>query len=96
MEKKRSQPRIATRLNATITVNGKAVPCCVRDLSPRGAKLRIGDVVLPNEFQITLKDTGEIRRAQVRWRRRAELGVAFVPERRVFGRRATLPGSEKH
>ena len=96
MQKKRSHPRAPTLLNATISVNGKAISCCVRELSSGGAKLRIGDVILPNEFQLVLKDTGEVRRAQVRWRRRTEIGIAFVKERRVFGRRAAPPGAEKH
>jgi hypothetical protein len=33
MEKKRSHPRTPAQPNASITDNGKAVPCCVRDWS---------------------------------------------------------------
>jgi hypothetical protein len=46
---------------------------------------------VPQQFELLLKQTGEYRPANVRWRRPNEVGVSFMPERRSFGRRAAPP-----
>lgn len=90
MLKERSHKRTPTLSAATITADGRTIDCCVRDLSAGGAKLRVADgSAVPQEFQLFLKDSAEIRRAKVRWRRPTEVGIAFVHDRRVFGRRSS-------
>lgn len=92
--RKRLHERASTLKPALVTGNGLSVACCVRDLSPGGAKLRVADPgMIPDEFQLLLKDTRQARRAKVRWRRKAEVGVAFLDDRRVFGRRNSAPSS---
>jgi PilZ domain len=77
---------------AAITTNGSVIDCCVRDVSRRGAKLRLAtQSAPPHDFQLLLKDTGEVHRARLRWRRGIEVGVEFLDDRRVFGRRTSVP-----
>ena len=86
--RKRLHERTSALTPAVITGNGLTIDCCVRDLSPGGAKLRVADAAsIPQEFQLLLKGATQTRRAKVRWRRRTEVGVAFLNDRRVFGRR---------
>jgi hypothetical protein len=97
MQKKRSHPRKGTTADAVITTEDRVIPCSVRDLSPGGARLSIrGTILIPREFQLLIKQTGETHRAQVRWQRGTDLGVAFVKDRREFGRRNSLTGTQKH
>jgi hypothetical protein len=96
VQKKRSHPRKRMVANAVMMTQDRAVPCCVHDLSPGGARVTFRDInLVPREFELLIRSTGETYRAQLRWRRGAEAGVAFVQERRAFGRRTAL-GSEKH
>jgi two-component system cell cycle response regulator len=91
----RSHDRKATLIPARIAVDGRSVECAVRDVSPGGARLRVSDAgVLPSEFQLIFQQTGECRRAKVRWRRGQYIGVAFHEDRRVFGRRVVPPAAE--
>jgi hypothetical protein len=98
MQKKRSHPRTRTTSNAVITTHDRAISCSVRDLSPGGARLSVRDTInlIPREFELVMKSTRETYRAQVRWQRGIEIGVAFVQDRRGFGRRTGPPGSQKH
>jgi len=98
MQKRRSGPRTETMSKAIVTMaDGTEIFCYACDLSFSGAKLRFRDVnLVPHDFQLRLRDTGETRRARVCWRRNTDVGVVFVHEKRGFGRRANLPGSEKY
>jgi PilZ domain len=98
MQKKRSHPRTRTTSNAVITTHDRTIPCSVRDLSPGGARLTVRDTInlIPGEFELVMKSTRETYRAQVRWQRGLEIGVAFVQDRRGFGRRTSPPGSQRH
>jgi hypothetical protein len=88
----RSHDRQATLLPARIIAEGRSLDCAVRDVSPGGARLRVADPkVVPAEFQLVFQQTGEFRRAKVRWRRAQHIGVSFLEDRRVFGRRAVPP-----
>jgi 2-Cys peroxiredoxin 5 len=52
----------------------------VRDISERGARLRVADPdAVPIQFELMFKDSRERRPARVRWRSGREIGVAFVP-----------------
>ena len=89
---KRTHERTRTLIPAQITRSGRVLDCVVRDLSAGGARLRVADGgAVPQEFELFLKQTGEYRPARVRWRRPTEVGIAFMHERRSFGRRATPP-----
>ena len=89
---KRLHERASAFTPAVITGNGQSIDCCVRDLSVAGAKLRVADATsIPQEFQLLLKGATQTRRAKVRWRRRGEVGVVFVADRRMFGRRSSSP-----
>ncbi|MFE1602407.1 PilZ domain-containing protein [Methylobacterium sp. ID0610] len=60
----------------------RLVPCMVRDLSRRGAKIRIArDVLLPESFAlyIAAHDLRSIA-VQLRWRRGDFAGVAFAAD----------------
>ncbi len=97
MPKKRAHPRKGVVATAVLMSEGRAIPCSVRDLSAGGARLSFRDInLVPREFELAIKSTGETHRAQLRWRKGTEIGVAFVQDRRGFGRRTSPPGTEKH
>jgi hypothetical protein len=88
----RSHDRQATLVPARIIADGRSLDCAVRDVSPGGARLRVADSsAIAAEFQLMFQQTGELRRAKVRWRRGQYIGVAFLEDRRVFGRRTAPP-----
>jgi hypothetical protein len=89
---RRSEERSRVRTPAVIAAGGRTLDCVVRDISGRGARLRVTDAdAVPPQFELLLKDTGERRPARVRWRKVNEVGVSFTPERRAFGRRQSAP-----
>jgi hypothetical protein len=84
----RAHERLRLRASAAMAYAGRNFDCVVRDISKRGARLRVLDAsLIPEHFELLIKDTGETRPARVRWRRKDEVGVEFTPERRSFGRR---------
>lgn len=86
------EERIPILVAAQITRAGRVIDCVIRDISARGARLRVPDGgAVPPAFELLIKPTGEYRPAHVRWRRAREVGVSFMPERRSFGRRAVAP-----
>jgi hypothetical protein len=92
--KKRGAERTPTLAPAQITRAGRNIDCVVRDISATGAKLRVLDAgAVPERFELLLNATGEYRPAHVKWRRKGEIGVSFMPERRGFGRRPQPPPS---
>ena len=97
MSKKRAHPRSRGIVgNAVLTTEDRAVPCSVRDLSPGGARLSFRDInLIPREFELVIKSTGETHSAQLRWRSGNKIGVAFVQYRRGFGRRTLPHGAQK-
>src|SRR3712207_3727776 len=65
MQKKRSHPRKGMIANAVMVTEDRAVPCCVRDLSPGGARLTFRDInLVPREFELLIRSTGDTYRAQ--------------------------------
>ena len=55
--------------------------CLIRDLSPSGAKLVAIDAVeLPDRFDLQISGRDRWYRAEVVWRRNAEVGVKFVAD----------------
>ena len=87
--------RTPTLAPAQITGAGRSMDCVVRDISATGARLRVPDATaVPPQFELLLKQSGEYRPAHVRWRRKGEVGVSFMAERRAFGRRSQPPAIE--
>jgi len=90
----RFEERTVTLAPARITRAGLEIDCTVRDISSKGARLRVPDArAVPEQFELLLNRTGERRVAEVRWRRRTEIGVLFRLERRSFGRRVQPPST---
>ena len=51
--------------------------CLVRDLSTGGARVVLsGSTLMPNAFDLTIRESGETRQVQVIWRDGLQLGVA--------------------
>lgn len=66
---------------AKIRYGGGAVgvDCTVRNLSETGAKLDVSEsVVLPAQFELVIPQKNVVHRAELRWRRGSETGVAFL------------------
>ena len=83
----RSEPTENVHLRAQIAAQGFAAECLIRDVSKRGARLRVDNIAtVPPEFELVWSG-GHRRLVKVRWRRKGEVGVTFI-ERRGFGRRA--------
>jgi PleD family two-component response regulator len=56
-----------------------AIDCTVRDISAKGARLRVaGHFVAPDRFVLEFPTTGERRHVVRRWQRGNEFGVSFV------------------
>lgn len=80
-----SESRIAARrrafIAAKILYQGGAVgvDCVIRNLSETGAKLDVSEsVVLPSHFDLVIPQKNVSHRAELRWRRGPEVGVAFL------------------
>lgn len=89
---RRAEERTPTLVEAQIIGGGRTIACVIKDVSAKGARLRVSDATLvPPQFELLIKNGGAARPAKVRWRRKAEIGVSFMPERRAFGRRLVPP-----
>jgi len=57
----------------------RSVPCVVRDLSEKGARLDLqGDIPLPEHFDLHIERKHLTRPAVVKRKRGTEVGIAFV------------------
>ena len=74
-----SRGRKPVRCRGLITRGGtEDVECWVENLSPHGAKLEVPpSPALPDSFVLKIASLGVLRRATVRWRIGAKVGVAF-------------------
>ena len=55
-----------------------AIDCVVLDVSPQGARLRVGSWLgLPESFQLRIEN-GAVHEARVRYRNVEEIGVQYV------------------
>jgi hypothetical protein len=80
MDERRESRRQKTLLAGKIIfgANRFAMDCSIRDLSAGGARLSFADPLgIPDEFELQLPSRGTVFRAEVRWRRRREVGVKF-------------------
>ena len=81
MQERREEPRGRTYLGGEVAFNDRcaAIACLVRNLSQNGAKLIFAQpVTVPNEFDMTIHQQGNSRRARIVWQQGAEAGVAFL------------------
>jgi hypothetical protein len=81
MAEARRAPRVRSMLGAQIVFNNKlsSIECHVRNVSPRGAKLIVGELLsLPQEFELNVPAKGKTYQAHVCWRRGDEVGVEFA------------------
>lgn len=52
--------------------------CLVRDCSPDGARIEFsGSTLIPDAFDLTIRDSGETRRVRVVWRDGLQVGAAY-------------------
>jgi hypothetical protein len=81
MQERREFQRGRTYLGGRLAFNNQycTIDCLVRNMSRNGAKLVFeGTVLLPGEFELTLPQKGESRRARIVWRSEGEAGIAFL------------------
>jgi PilZ domain len=81
MQERREFQRGRTYLGGRLAFNNQycTIDCLVRNMSQNGAKLVFeGSVLLPGEFEFTLPQKGESRRARVVWRSEGEAGISFL------------------
>ena len=61
--------------------NQSSVDCTVKNLTPIGAKLEVGEGYwIPEHFTLNIPSEGIRNRCQVRWRKATGLGIVFVGE----------------
>jgi hypothetical protein len=78
---RRKSTRVRSLKGARISYKNGAftVDCTVRDMSPEGARLKLGGfLAIPNRFTLRFEDDGSERQCEVRWRTDKEIGIAFV------------------
>jgi hypothetical protein len=81
IEEHRAAPRRRTLIAAQIRYGGGAVTtdCVVRNISETGAKVDVSEgVVLPERFDLVIPQKNVVHACELRWRRGAEAGVAFL------------------
>jgi hypothetical protein len=75
----RREMRVRTRAPAIISPDAEPITCAVRDLSERGARLRLRRAAsVPDRFEILFPETGTRRLALLRWTDGQEIGVEFA------------------
>jgi hypothetical protein len=82
MEERRKAHRGRTCLCGQAAFNDQrsTAECLVRNLSQGGAKVVFSDpMTAPSEFDFTIYQKGDSRRARFVWRREREAGVLFLP-----------------
>jgi hypothetical protein len=77
-DERRGEARPRTLKSAKIVFNLRfsVIDCTVRNMSPHGAKLIVGQLGIPDTFD--LEFDGAVRACKVIWRKENEVGVAFV------------------
>ena len=80
LQERRDTSRKQVQFPAWIETGQKELlPCAVRDMTLKGARLRAPDVALPDEFTLRLDASSSLkRRCKVIWRRGFSVGVKFV------------------
>ena len=79
MENTRTKQRRRVLKSGKIGFNGGgAIDCVIRDMSERGACLKVASPVgVPDAFELVLDDNGYSRPCRVKWRKATQIGVEF-------------------
>ena len=81
MQERRNFHRGRTYLFGRIAFNNRfsTMDCLVRNMSQIGAKLTLSStVMIPEQFDLNIRNKGDSRHARLIWRSDTELGVAFI------------------
>ena len=79
---RRSEPRVASVSSALVKENGPEHRCDILDVSERGARIAISEVLTTDCFDlVVVGKSAPARAARVRWRRGNEVGLQFGPRR---------------
>ena len=80
---RRQETRLRTLKQGRIVLEGlhSTIDCTVRNLSPRGAGLRLmGPMAVPEFFRLRISDSGALRKVRKRWHQNNDVGVEFVSD----------------
>ncbi|WP_051928841.1 PilZ domain-containing protein [Thermopetrobacter sp. TC1] len=80
-QERRKTPRYRVLQQAYIIFNDRrsTLTCRVRDISSRGARLKLAEVALvPHQFQLYFPMDGRERPCEVVWRDPGQIGVKFL------------------
>ncbi len=86
MNERRNSRRSKSFLRGLVYVSRKrgALACLVRDLSDKGARIIFSDnVTLPDVLELHIPQREQTLRARVQWRRKDEIGLAFIDAERA-------------
>jgi hypothetical protein len=80
MPEKRSEHRQKTvTYGDIISESGLVMSCAIRDISRRGARLTVSTPYwVSDRFNLRIPSRNLTAKAQVRWRKRTEIGVLFI------------------
>ena len=74
-----ARKRVLKRGQILVPSLGAVIDCTVRNLSSRGAAVRIdAPFVPPSEFELAIASDGTTRRVRVRWQVGTDLGVEYI------------------
>lgn len=74
-----SRRRVLKRGKILLKGHESVVDCMLRDLSTRGARLRLNHLyVPPDRFELLIVDSGKKQLVEVRWRSGDDIGVQFL------------------
>lgn len=83
MQDRRQETRKKTFLGGRVVFNYRqsTMDCVLKNLGNNGAKLAFGvSALIPDEFDIQVARMERSFRARIAWRRRNEVGVAFLDD----------------
>jgi hypothetical protein len=80
MREKRSESRQKTvTYGEIVSESGLVMSCAIRDISRRGARLTVSTPYwVSDKFNLRIQSRNLAAKAQVRWRKRTEIGVLFT------------------
>ena len=80
VERRLSDRKPSVLMATAVDLNGRKLPCCVKDVSDTGVMLEfIGSfkIELGNKFDVTLSGTNSSYKVKLMWRKERQVGVLF-------------------
>ena len=80
VERRLSDRKPSVLMATAVDLNGRKLPCCVKDVSDTGVMLEfIGSfkIELGNIFDVTLSGTNSNYKVKLMWRKERQVGVLF-------------------